>query len=161
MGIGIAIVLSLANFIRKAWRPHSTELGKVADVPGYHDRQRHPEAETIDGLLIVRYDAPLFFANAPDFGRTLQEMLRQANRPIERVLIVANAITDIDSTGAEILEDVLGDLDRRGIAVAFAGLKGPVKDRLRTYGLYDRIGDGHFFPNTISAVESHRSGSTE
>jgi high affinity sulfate transporter 1 len=155
-GIGIAIVLSLANFVRKYWRPHSTELGKVAGVPGYHDRERHPEASTIDGLLIVRYDAPLFFANAPDFGRTLQEMLRETDRPIERVVVVGNAITDIDSTGAEILGDVLDDLARRDIRFAFAGLKGPVKDRLRSYGLYDRIGDANFFPNTISCVEAHR-----
>lgn len=156
-GIGIAIVLSLANFIRRSWRPHSTELGKVAGVPGYHDRGRHPEAATIEGLLIIRYDAPLFFANAPDFGRTLQEMLREAGRPIQRVLVVGNAITDIDSTGAEILTDVLDELADRRIDFAFAGLKGPVKDRLRAYGLYDRIGDESFFPNTISAVAAHRT----
>lgn len=157
-GIGIAILLSLANFVRKSWRPHSTELGKVQGVSGYHDRERHPEAIPVEGLLIVRYDAPLFFANAPDFGRTLQEMLREADRPVDRVLVVGNAITDIDSTGAEILTDVLDDLAERGTAFAFAGLKGPVKDRLRSYGLYDRIGEECFFPNTISAVESHRGG---
>lgn len=157
-GIGVAIALSLGNFVRKAWRPHSTELGKVPGVSGYHDRERHPEASLVEGLLIVRYDAPLFFANAPDFGRRLQEMIRRADRPIERVVIVGNAITDIDSTGAEILTDVLDDLDRRDVAFAFAGLKGPVKDRLRSYGLYERIGHHSFFPNTISAVEAHLSG---
>jgi MFS superfamily sulfate permease-like transporter len=158
-GIGIAIVLSLANFVRKSWRPHSTELGKVDGVPGYHDRARHPEASTVEGLLIIRYDAPLFFANAPDFGRTLQDMLRGADRPIDRVLVVGNAITDVDSTGAEILTDVLDDLAERNIEFAFAGLKGVVKDRLRSYGLYDRIGDECFFPNTISAVAFHRGES--
>lgn len=157
-GIAVAIALSLGNFVRKAWRPHSTELGKVAGVSGYHDRERHPEATLVEGLLIVRYDAPLFFANAPDFGRRLQDMLRRADRQVERVVVVGNAITDIDSTGAEILADVLEDLDRRGVAFAFAGLKGPVKDRLRNYGLYQRIGHDSFFPNTISAVEFHVSG---
>lgn len=157
-GIGVAIALSLGNFVRKAWRPHSTELGKVPGVSGYHDRERHPEANLVEGLLIVRYDAPLFFANAPDFGRRLQDMLRQTDRSVERVVVVGNAITDIDTTGAEILADVLDDLDRRGVAFAFAGLKGPVKDRLRSYGLYERIGDHSFFPNTISAVETHVSG---
>ena len=157
-GIGVAVLLSLANFLRKEWRPHSTELGDVEGVPGYHDRSRHPDAEPIDGLLMIRYDAPLFFANAPDFGRRLTEMLSTADRPIERVLVVGNAITDIDSTGAEVLSDVLEDLEAKGLAFAFAGLKGPVKDRLRDYGLYDRIGDDSFFPNTISAVASHRRG---
>ena len=153
-GIGVAIALSLANFVRKAWRPHSTELGKIAGVAGYHDRARHPEAEIVDGLLLVRYDAPLFFANAPDFGRRLQEMIRHAGRPVEMVVVVGNAITDIDSTGAEILTDVLEDLGEKGVKFAFAGLKGPVKDRLRSYGLYDQIGHESFYPNTISAVDA-------
>lgn len=154
-GIGIAILLSVANFIRKALRPHSTELGRVPGVSGFHDRQRHPEAEVVPGLLIVRYDAPVFFANAPDFGRRLQQLMRSADRPIERVVLVGNAITDIDTTGAEILDNVLDDLETRQVGLVFAGLKGPVKDRLRRYGLYGRLGDESFFPNTISAVASH------
>lgn len=155
-GIGVAIVLSLANFVRKEWRPHSAELANVKGVSGYHDRARHPEAEVIEGLLMVRYDAPLFFANAPEFGRRLQHMLRTAGRPIVRVVVVGNAITDVDSTGAEILEHVLDDLDSKGLSFAFAGLKGPVKDRLRAYELYERIGDSNFYPNTITAVQAHR-----
>ena len=151
-GIAVAVILSLANFLRKEIRPHSTELGKIAGVPGYHDRKRHPEAEPVDGILMVRFDAPLFFANAPSFGRRLQQMLRTAGRDIDLVLLVGNAVTDIDTTGAEILGDVLDDLDSRGIEFAFAGLKGPVKDRLRAYGVYDRVGDEQFYPNTISAV---------
>jgi high affinity sulfate transporter 1 len=158
-GIGVAILLALANFVRIQWRPHSTELGEVAGIPGYHDLERHPEARLVEGLLIVRYDAPLFFANAPDFARRLAEMLTNAGRPIERVLVVGNPITDIDSTGAEVLTGVIDDLDRRDVAFAFAGLKGPVKDRLRSYGLYDRIGDENFYPNTISGVEAHLRGS--
>jgi high affinity sulfate transporter 1 len=154
-GIAVAIALSLANFVRKEWRPHSAELGKVRGVAGYHDLDRHPEASVVEGLLIVRYDAPLFFANAPDFARRLGGFLERADRPIDRVLVVGNAITDVDSTGAEILVDVLDELDSRGVAFAFAGLKGPVKDRLRSYGLYGRIGDENFHPNTITAVERH------
>ncbi|MEA1903395.1 MAG: SulP family inorganic anion transporter [Actinomycetota bacterium] len=155
-GIVIAILLSIGNFVRKAWWPHSTELGKVEGVPGYHDIERHPSAKVIPGLLMLRFDAPLFFANAPTFGRRLQERLRSADRDIDTVLVVGNAITDIDTTGAEILGDVLHDLDKRGIAFAFAGLKGPVKDRLKTYGLYERIGDENFHANTISAVKKRK-----
>jgi high affinity sulfate transporter 1 len=154
-GIGVAIVLSLANFVRKVWRPHSTELGRVPGVPGFHDRERHPEADIVPGLLIARYDAPIFFANAPDFGRRLQQLIRSAGRPIERVILVGNAITDIDTTGAEILDHLLDDLESRHVAFAFAGLKGTIKDRLRSYGLYDRVGDENFFPNTLSAVAFH------
>lgn len=160
-GIGVAVFLSLANFLRKEWRPHSAELGKVAGVAGYHDRARHPEAEPVEGLLIIRYDAPLFFANAPDFARRLSALLASKARPVESLLVVGNAITDIDSTGAEVLGDMLDDLDAKGISFAFAGLKGPVKDRLRDYGLYDRIGAEAFFPNTISAVAWHRDSRGE
>ena len=159
-GIGFAILLSLINFVRKALRPHASELGKVEGTPGYHDIERHPEAELIPGLLILRFDAPLFFANSPTFGRRLQDLLSEADRPIEKVLIVGNAITDIDTTGAEILTDLLDDLDSKGITVAFAGLKGPVKDRLRDYSVYERLGDEGFYPNTISAVEAHKREST-
>jgi len=155
-GIVIAIALSLANFVRRAWRPHSTQLGKVPGIAGYHDRERHPDAEMVEGLLILRYDAPLFFANAPDFGRRLQDLLGSSDRPIERVLIVGNAITDVDSTGAEILANVLEDLESKDIDLVFGGLKDPVKDRLRAYGLYERIGDDNFYPNTIAAVEAHQ-----
>lgn len=158
-GIVVAIALALANFVRKAWRPHSVELGKVKGMPGYHDRERHPEATVVAGLLIVRFDAPLFFANAPNFGRRLQEMVRSSGRDITCVLVVSNAITDIDTTGAEILGDVLHDLDQKEISLAFAGLKGPVKDRLRSYDLYDRIGNDNFHPNTISAVEDYKKAS--
>jgi len=155
-GIAIAVVLSLANFIRKALRPHSTELGKLEGVPGYHDRDRHPDAAVVPGLLIIRFDAPLFFANAPRFARTLQEMMHSAERPIDTVLVVGNAITDIDTTGAEILSNVLDSLHARNVGLAFAGLKGHVKDHLHAYGIYDRIGDEHFHPNTISAVEMYK-----
>ena len=152
----IAVALSLGNFLRKELRPRSVELGKREGVPGYHDLTRHPDAEVVPGMLIVRFDAALFFANAPTFGRRMIEMVSLAERPIDTLLVVANAITDIDTTGAEILSDLLDDFDKQGITVAFAGLKGPVKDRLRAYGLYDRIGDGHFHPNTISAVKAYK-----
>ena len=148
--------LSIANFVRKAWRPHNTELGKVKGTPGFHDMERHPEAKVVPGLLMVRFDAPLCFAKAPEFGRRLQERLRNANRDIDTVIVVGNAITDIDTTGAEILGHILEDLEAKEIHFAFAGLKGPVKDRLRSYELYDRVGDDFFFPNTISAVKAYQ-----
>jgi MFS superfamily sulfate permease-like transporter len=105
---------------------------------------------------MVRFDAPLFFANAPEFGRRLQQKLRGSDRHIDMVLIVGNAITDIDTTGAEILGHLLEDLEAKGIQFAFAGLKGPVKDRLRSYELYDRVGDDFFYANTISAVQDFK-----
>ena len=154
-GIAIAVFLSLANFVRRAWMPHSTELVRVEGLKGYHDKERHPEGWQIPGLLIVRFDAPLFFANAPRFGRRLQGFVHDAGRPIDRVVVAGYAMTDIDTTGAEILTDVLEDLDAMGLTFGFAELKGTVKDRLRSYGLYDRIGDSNFFPTLGTAVKAH------
>ncbi|HLF61993.1 MAG TPA: SulP family inorganic anion transporter [Acidimicrobiia bacterium] len=154
-GILIAVVLSLANFIRRAWHPHSAELVRVHGLKGYHDRARHPDGMMIPGLLILRFDSPLFFANAPTFGRRLHYLLEEASRPLECVLVAGDAITDVDTTGAEVLVGVLDDLEKRGLTFAFAGLKGPVKDRLRAYGLYDRIGEANFFPTVGSAVRAH------
>jgi MFS superfamily sulfate permease-like transporter len=155
-GLLIAVILSLANFIRKAWHPHSAELVRVPGLKGYHDRERHPEGSEIPGLLILRFDAPLFFANAPTFARRLHEQLSETTRPLTRLIVVGDAMTDIDTTGAEILTGILDDLDRRGLGFGFAGLKGTVKDRLKGYGLYERIGEGNFFPTVGSAVAAHR-----
>ena len=160
-GIAVAVVLSLANFVRKAWRPHSTELGRIKGVAGFHDIERHPDAELVDGLLVLRFDAPLFFANAPTFARRLQGLLSDSERPIDQVLVVANAMSDIDTSGAEILNDLLDDLDAREVGLWFAGLKGPVKDRLVDYGLYQRLGDDAFWPNTLSAVAAHEAATRE
>ena len=120
-GIVIAVALSLGNFLRKELRPRSVELGKREGVPGYHDLTRHPDAEVVPGMLIVRFDAALFFANAPTFGRRMIEMVSVAERPIDTLLVVANAITDIDTTGAEILSDLLDDFDKQGITKRFGG----------------------------------------
>jgi high affinity sulfate transporter 1 len=154
-GLGIAIVLSLGDFVRRAWRPHDAVLGRVEGRRGYHDIGRHPEAAQIPGLIIFRFDAPIFFANAGHFERELADVLRSAEGPVRWVVLAAEPVTDIDTTASELLGDILDEFDRRGIELVFAELKGPVKDRLRTYGLYDRIGDDHFYPTLGRATSSY------
>lgn len=153
-GIAVAIGLSVANFIRRAWHPYSAVLARVDGLKGYHDLSRHPDGHQIPGLLLFRFDAPIFFANAAHFGRLIQAELGQS-RGTQTVVMAAEPITDIDTTGAEVVSMLLDDLDRKGIAFGFAELKGPVKDRLRRYGLYDRIGEDNFFPTVGSAVRHH------
>lgn len=152
-GIVIAIALSLGAFIHRAWRPHDAELGRVADRKGYHDRERHPDASVLPGLIIYRFDAPMFFANAEHFGRRVKQLIDQAESPPSWVVVAAEPITDVDTTGAEILSELLDEMDDMQITLAFAELKGPVKDRLRRYGLYDRIGDHRVFPTIGTAVD--------
>lgn len=153
-GLLVAIGVSVAVFVWKRWRPHSAVLGRVAGRKGYHDIGRHPTAYLVPGLLLFRFDSPLFFANAPYFEETLLEAVKTSDEPVRRVVIAAEPMSDIDSTGAETLEVVLDELDELHIEFSFAELKGPVKDRLRLYGLYDRIGDEFFYPTIGSAVMS-------
>jgi len=157
-GIVIAVGLSLAEFVRRQWRPYDAVLGRVPGTKGYHDIDRHRDAEQIPGLVIYRFDAPIFFANAEYLQRRVRAVVneRQAHGGVvNRVLFAAEPITDIDTTGAEVLGSLLDELRARGIDIAFAELKGPVKDRLRRYGLYERVGDGGFSPTLGVAVDNY------
>ena len=156
-GILVAIALALGNFVRRAWRPYDAVLGRIEGTKGYHDIDRHPEARQIPGLVLYRFDAPIFFANAELFSERLQRAVHDRGDGTRWVIVAAEPITDVDTTGAEILSELLDDLDARGVQVAFAELKGPVKDRLRSYGLYDRIGDDRFFPTTGTAIDGYLS----
>lgn len=151
-GIVVAILLSLSDFVRRAWRPHDAELGRVAGRKGYHDLGRHPEADQVPGLVLYRFDAPLFFANAEFFGDRIRQILARHDAPVKWVVVAAEPVTDVDTTGAEILERLMDELEAGDVRLGFAALKGPVKDRLRRYGLYDRVGEEMMFPTVGSAV---------
>lgn len=153
-GILVAVLLSLANFIRKVWRPYDAVLGRIDQRKGYHDIGRHPEARSIPGLVLFRFDAPLFFANSDHFERRVNEVLHDTPERVRRLVIAAEPMTDIDTSGAAMLERLVDDLDQRGIELGFAELKGPVKDRLRDYGLYERIGFKRFY-STIGSATTH------
>ena len=155
LGIFTAILLSLGDFIRRAWRPHDAVLGREDDLKGYHDIDRHPTARQIPGLLLYRFDAPLFFANAGYFRRCLRRLVDEAASPVRWVVVAAEPITDIDTTAADTLGDLLDELRAEGVTLAFAEIKGPVKDRLRRYGLFDAVGPEHFFPTVGTAVDAY------
>jgi MFS superfamily sulfate permease-like transporter len=155
MGIFTAILLSLADFIRRAWRPHDAVLGREDELKGYHDIDRHPSARQVPGLLLYRFDAPLFFANAAWFRRRVKGLVAEAAHPVRWVVATAEPITDVDTTAANILDQLLRELRQQRVTLAFAELKGPVKDRLGRYGLYDAIGPDHFFPTIGTAVDAY------
>jgi high affinity sulfate transporter 1 len=155
LGIAAAIALSLGDFIRRAWRPHDAVLGREDELKGYHDLERHPTGRQVPGLLLYRFDAPLFFANAGEFRRRVRELLATTSPPVRWVVVAAEPITDVDSTAAAVLGELLAELQRQGVTLALAEAKGPVKDRLRRYGLYDQIGDDRFFPTVGTAVDGY------
>jgi MFS superfamily sulfate permease-like transporter len=154
-GIAIAAGLSLANFVRRAWRPYNVVLGRIEGRKGYHDVERHPEAAQIPGLVIYRFDAPLFFANAEYFASRLREIVATRGEPVRTVVVASEPISDIDTTAAEVLDDLVDALNRDGTDLVFAELKGPVKDRLADYGLAPKLGDHGFPPTLGSAISAY------
>ena len=154
-GIGLAIVLSILAFLWNAWHPHVAILGRASGVKGYHDVTRYPEANRVPGLLIFRFDAPVFFANAELFRESVLRAIHDAPEPIVRVVIAAEPITDLDSTAAETIATLDSELAARGIELAFAEMRDPMKDRLRSFGLIEKIGRESFYPTLGVAVRAY------
>lgn len=152
-GILLAVGLSLLSFVWRAWHPYDAVLGRVEGMHGYHDVSRHPGATLTRGLVAFRWDAPLFHANATIFRDHVRDAIAEAGAPVRCVVIAAEPITDVDVTAADMLATLRDELAARRIALVFAEMKGPVKDRLRTYGLFEKIGADHFFPTVTDAIE--------
>lgn len=130
-GVVIAIGLSIAVFVAKAWRPHAAVLVRVDQLKGYHDAERHPEGRQVPGMVLYRFDAPLFFANAELFRtRVLELAAGDGQVPITSFVVTAEPITDIDATAAAMLLELEAELARRGVQLGFAELKGHVREQL-------------------------------
>jgi len=154
-GIFIAVGVALLAFIWRAWRPYDAVLGRVDGMKGYHDISRHPEARRIPGLVLFRWDAPLFFANAGIFHDHVLRAVAEAPTPTKWVVVAAEPVTDVDVTAADVLADLDQDLHGAGMDLCFAEMKGPVKDRLKRYGLFTRLGTENFFPTLGQAVDRY------
>jgi len=154
-GIAIAVGLSILNVFRRAWWPYDTELGRVEGLEGYHDVQTHPEAQHLPGLVIYRFDGPVFFANATTFRDEIRR-LSQADPPPRWILIAAEPMTDVDTTAADMLEDLDQALNAQGTSLVFAELKDPVRRKIERYGLTRTIDPRHFYPTIESAVAAFR-----
>lgn len=154
-GIFIAVGFALLSFIWRAWRPHSAVLGRIDGLKGYHDITRHPEAKCLPGLIMFRWDAPLFFANTRIFQEQILEAVERAGKPVSRVIVEAEPVTDIDISAADTLIELESVLKNNGIELCFAQMKGPVKDQLKIYGIFQKIGAENFFPTLGQAVDHY------
>jgi high affinity sulfate transporter 1 len=152
-GIAIAVGLSILNVFRRAWWPYDTVLGRVEGLEGYHDIHSHPDARYLPGLVIYRFDAPLFFANATTFRDEVRRLARAEPKP-GWILIAAEPVTDVDTTASDVLEDLDEALNAQGTSLVFAELKDPVRRKIERYGLTRTIDPHHFFP-TIEAASPH------
>jgi high affinity sulfate transporter 1 len=154
-GIGIAIVIAVIEFLWDGWRPHYAVLGRVNGMKGYHDLKRYPDARRIPGLVLFRWDAPLFFANAELFRERVLEAVAESPTKVKRLIVAAEPVTSIDVTSADMLAELHRELTESGIEVRFAEMKDPVKDKLKRFELFDAIGAASFFPTVGSSVDTY------
>jgi len=154
-GIGLAIGIAVIEFLWEGWRPYSAVLGCAKGVEGYHDITRYPDAQRIPGLVLFRWDAPLFFANAELFKDRILEAVAQSPTPVRWLVVVAEPITSVDVTAADSLVELNSALHATRIDLRFAELKDPVKDKLKRFGLFSELGEGSFFPTVDAAVRSY------
>jgi high affinity sulfate transporter 1 len=154
-GIGVAILIAVIEFLWDGWRPHFAVLGRVDGIRGYHDIQRYPAARRIPGLVLFRWDAPLFFANAELFHQRILDAIAQSPTPVRRIIVTAEPVTSIDVTSADMLADLEQGLTQSEIELRFAEMKDPVKDKLKRFELFDRFGAADFYPTIGSAVDAY------
>ena len=154
-GIGLAILVAVIEFLWDGWRPHYAVMGRVDGVRGYHDIKRYPEARLVPGLVLFRWDAPLFFANAELFRQRVLEAVAQSPTPVRRIVVAAEPVTSIDVTSADMLAGLERDLRAAGIELRFAEMKDPVKDKLKRFELLERFGAASFHPTVGAAVDAY------
>ena len=151
-GILLAVVLSILLFFRGSWWPHGEVLGRVRSRGGWHALERYPDAEEVDGVVVFRWEAPLFFANSGIFRQQVRRLVRR-RRP-RWVVLQCEAITDIDVTAADMLERLDRELNEQGVNVAFVELRDRLKDLLLRYGLLATLDRDHFYPSISSSLEA-------
>jgi MFS superfamily sulfate permease-like transporter len=154
-GIAVAVVIAVIEFLWDGWRPHSAVLGRAEGVEGYHDITRYPDARQEPGLVLFRWDAPLFFANAELFKERVLDAAANSPTPVRWLVVAAEPVTSVDVTAADVLAELHQALDDAGIALRFAELKDPVKDKLRRFGLLVQLGEECFFPTIEVAVDNY------
>jgi high affinity sulfate transporter 1 len=160
-GVLLAVAVSVIEMLARVARPHDAVLGRVPGLAGMHDVDDYPNAKQIRGLLVYRYDSPLFFANAEDFRRRALAAVSEYNGQIRWFVLNAEAIVEVDITGLDALELVRSTLIDRGIVVALARVKQDLLDDLVAYGLADSLGSDLLFPTLPTAVAAYEAWRTD
>jgi sulfate permease, SulP family len=158
-GVLVAIALSILELLRRVARPHDSVLGFVPGLAGMHDVDDYPDAVAVPGLVVYRYDAPLFFANAEDFRERAMAAVAENPEPVEWFVLNAEANVEVDLTAVDALDQLRADLERRGIVFAMARVKQDLQVLLERSGLLDKIGEARIFMTLPTAVEAYRNRS--
>jgi high affinity sulfate transporter 1 len=149
-GIVVAVALAILLFFRRSWWPHGAVLGRVSAEEGWHDVGSNPGAEQLPGVVVYRWEAPLFFANAGEFRQQIRALARE--REPAWIVLQCEAITDVDVTAGEMLEALDDELNAAGVHLAFAELRGRLQDLILRYGLMDTLDRDHFYPTLEAAL---------
>jgi len=155
-GIVVAVVLAISLFFRRSWWPHGAILGKLGGDEGWHDLASNPDAEQIPGIVVYRWEAPLFFANAGSFSQQIRKIVRE--RHPRWVVLQCEAVTDVDVTAAEMLERLDNELNAAGTHLAFAEMRSRLQELTLRYGLLDTLDRDHFYPTLDVALEQIQAG---
>lgn len=154
-GVLVAIALSILDLLRRVARPHDAIQGFVPGVAGMHDIDDYPEADLAPGLLVYRYDAPLFFANAENFRERAMAAVNDFPGSVEWFVLNAEANVEVDLTALDAVDQLRNELERRGIVFALARVKQNLRDELEAAGLLDKIGEDRIFMTLPTAVEAY------
>ena len=154
-GVLAAVALSVAEMLARVARPHDAVLGIVPGVAGMHDVDDYPQARTVPGLMIYRYDSPLFFANAQDLRRRALAAVSEAPE-VKWFVLNAEAIVEVDYTAMEAVEELRSELTQRGIVFGMAHVKQELMDEMVSFGLADAVGRDHLFHTLPTVVAAYR-----
>ena len=154
-GIGLAIVMAVIEFLWDGWRPHYAVLGRVQGIRGYHDITRYPDARRVPGLVLFRWDAPLFFANAELFEKCILNAVAASPTPVRRVVIAAEPVTSVDITSVDAITELFATLRAAQIELHFAEMKDPVKDKLKRFEVFETLGTHVFHPTIGAAIDDY------
>ena len=155
-GVALGVVLALAVLIRQVTRPATAVLGRLPGTDVYSDIAVDASAETIQGLVIFRFDAPIIFPNAGYFADEVRRLVGEAATPVQEVLVPAQQINQLDSTGSDRLEKLNAELEAKGIVLAFAEVKNAVRQKMHKTGLEEKIGENHFHSSVDAGVRAFR-----
>ncbi|MFN8039988.1 MAG: SulP family inorganic anion transporter [Acidimicrobiales bacterium] len=149
-GIVVAIVLAILLFFRRSWWPHGAVLGEVPEVGGWHSVDIYPEAVQRDGIVVYRWEAPLFFANAGQLRDQIRRLVRHHDP--RWIVLQCEAVTDIDITAAEVLRDLDEELNAKHVHLAFVELRDRLQQLVQRYGLHSTLDEEHFYPSLAVAL---------
>ncbi|HEG44315.1 MAG TPA: sulfate permease [Phycisphaerales bacterium] len=152
-GVAVGVILALAVLIHRVSHPGSAVLGKLPGTDTYRDIIVHPEVETVPGLLIFRFDAPIIFPNAGYFTGQVKRLINEATMPVREVLIPAQQINLIDSTGADQLAKLQAELEEKDIKLSFAEAKDALRKTMHSTGLEAKVGTDHFYESIEDGVQ--------